>query len=48
MREEFDFQLLKQLVEKHDLDFALESVKELPNRKKVLERHIGIKQKTVE
>jgi len=48
VREEFVFQLLKQLVEKHDLDFALESVKELPNRKKVLERHIGIKQKTVE
>ena len=48
VEEEFDFQLLKQLVEKHDLNFALESVKELPNRKKVLERHVGIKQKTVE
>lgn len=48
VKKEFDFQLLNQLVEKHDLNFALESVKELPNRKKVLERHIGIKQKTVE
>lgn len=48
VKEEFNFQLLKRLIEKHDLDFALESVKELPNRKKVLERHPGIKPKIIE
>ena len=48
VKEEFDFQLLKQLGEKHDLSFALGSVKELPDRKKVLERLVGIEQKTVE
>lgn len=48
VKEEFDFQLLKQLTEKQDLNFALESVKELLHRKKILERHASIKQKTME
>jgi len=48
VKEEFDFNLLKQLIEKHDLHFALESVKNLPRMKNVLERHGRIEQRTVE
>jgi len=48
IKEEFDFNLLKQLVENHNLHFVLESVKNLPNMKNVLERHRYIEQRTVE
>jgi hypothetical protein len=48
VKEEFDFNLLKQLVEKCNLYFALESVKNLLSMKNVLERHGRIEQRTVE
>ena len=43
----FDFNLLKQLVEKQNFQFALESIQELPTLKKSVERHVGIEQRTV-
>ena len=48
IKEELDFHLLKQLLEKQNLNFALESIKELPTMKKSVERHAGIEQRTVE
>ena len=48
VKEEFDFNLLKQLVKKRNLHFALESVKNLPNMKNVLERHRYVEQRTIE
>ncbi|MDH5440904.1 MAG: hypothetical protein OEY31_09895 [Candidatus Bathyarchaeota archaeon] len=45
--EELDFDLLKQLLEKQNLHFALESIKELPNAKESLERHASIEEKTI-
>lgn len=47
IKEEFDFNLLKQLVEKQNFHFALESIQELPTLKKSVERHVGIEQRTV-
>jgi len=48
IEEELDFRLLKQLLEKQNLHFALEGIKELPNMKKSVERHASIEQRTVE
>jgi len=48
VKERFNFGSLKQLIEKHDLHFTLESVKELPNMKRSLERQTNIDRKTVE
>lgn len=48
IKEELDFRPLKQLLEKQNLHFALESIKELPTMKKSVERHAGIEQRTVE
>ena len=48
IKEELDFHLLKRLLEKQDLHFALESIKGLPTMKKSVERHAGIEQRTVE
>jgi hypothetical protein len=48
VKEEFDFNVLTQLVEKYNLHFALESVKNLLSMKNVLERHGRIEQRTVE
>lgn len=47
IREELDFQLLKQLLEEQNLHFALESIKELPNVKRSVERHAGIEQSMI-
>jgi len=48
VREELDYKLLKELVERQNLQFALESLNELPNIKKSLKIHGGISQKSVE
>lgn len=47
IKEELDLHLLKQLIEKHDLYFALETIKELPFMKKSVERYAGIGQNTI-
>ena len=47
IKEELDFHLLKQLIERYDLYFALETIKELPFMKKSVERHAGIEQHTI-
>jgi hypothetical protein len=47
IKEELDFRLLKQLLEKQNLHFALESIKELLTMKKSVERHVGIEQNTI-
>ena len=48
VKERFNFGSLKRLIERHNLHFTLESVKELPNMKGSLERHANIDRKTVE
>jgi len=48
VKEKLDFGLLKQLLEKQKLHFALETIKKLPKKKKSVERHPGVEQKTVE
>ena len=48
IKEEFDFHLFRQLVENLNLHFALKSIRELPTLKKSVERHVGIKQRTIE
>jgi len=48
IKEELDFGLLKRLLEKQQLHFALETIKELPEKKKSVERHPGLEQKTIE
>ena len=47
IKENLDFHLLKQLIEKHDLYFALESIKELPNKKESLDKYMNINQNKV-
>jgi len=47
IKEELDFRLLKQLLGKQNLQFALENIKGLPNMKKSVERHVGIEQRTI-
>lgn len=47
IKEELDLHLLKQLIEKHDPYFALETIKELPFIKKSVERYAGIGQNTI-
>jgi len=48
IKEELDFGLLKNVVEKQQLQFALETIKRLPEKKKSVERHPGVEQKTIE
>ena len=45
---ELDYELLKELIERQNLRFALQSLNELPNMKKSLEIHGNIGQKLVE
>ena len=46
-KEALDFHLLRKLLEKQNLHFALESIKELPTMKKSVERHAGIDQRMI-
>jgi len=48
VREELGYKLFKELVERQNLQFAVESLSELPNMKKSLEIHGSISQKSVE
>lgn len=47
INQEFDFGLLKHLLEKQQLHFVLKTIKELPEKKKSVERHPSVKQKTI-
>ena len=47
IKKEIDFDILKNLIEKQHLQFALETIKELPEKKKSVQRHPGIEQKTI-
>ena len=47
IRVELDPRLLKQLLEKQNIHFALESIKELPTMKKSVQRHVGIEQRMI-
>ena len=48
IKEEIDFDLLKKVLEKQQLHFGLETIKELPEKKRSVERHPGLEQKTIE
>jgi hypothetical protein len=48
VEEEFDFHILKQLVERQNLHFALKSVKELSTLKGSVVRHKSLEQKEIE
>jgi hypothetical protein len=47
VKKELDFGLLKQLLEKQQLHFALKTIKELPEKKKSVERHPSVEQKII-
>ncbi|HDQ06494.1 MAG TPA: hypothetical protein ENN36_07220 [Candidatus Bathyarchaeota archaeon] len=47
VKEELDFDLLKNLVERQQLHFALETIKELPEKRRSVTRHPGVNQKTI-
>lgn len=48
VKEELDYNLLKELIESQNLQFGLKSVNELPDMKKSLEIHSNVSQKSVE
>lgn len=48
LRQEFDYTLLKQLIQKQNLYFVLESIKELPNKRESLERYLSTDRRKAE